>query len=186
MTSAGSLRPAAPPDPAVLAALADPDVLDGLRRHAVARLGVLLRDRPAAVRADAAAEAVQKTGHRALGRAGTFDPRQATAAAWLHGVLNLVLHEHCRELRKQPAQASVDPAAWDGLEARVSAPDRLPALRALVARLPRKQREIVTLHHLDGLPHEQIAAALGTTVGNSRVKLARAMTELKRLAKEDV
>ena len=107
-------------------------------------------------------------------------------AAWLHGILEHVLHEQCRVLRKQPAQPTADPGAWDGLAACLSAPNDSPELATFLANLPDEQRQIVVMHHLEGMPHEQIGNALGISAGNSRVRLARAMIELKRLApKED-
>jgi RNA polymerase sigma-70 factor (ECF subfamily) len=139
-----------------------------------------------AVRADAAADAVQETGRRALALQEGFEPTQASVAAWLHGILELVLHEQCRTLRKQPVQASADPSTWDDLKACLSEPNDSPNLTTLLAVLSEEQRRIVVMHHLDGMTHEQIAIAFGISVGNSRVRLARAMIELKRLAaKED-
>lgn len=40
------------------------------------------------------------------------------------------------------------------------------------------------MHHLDGLPHEQIAAELNISVGSSRVRLSRAMCALRKLAEK--
>src|SRR5262249_50887908 len=108
-----------------------------------------------------------------------------TVAAWMHGILERVLHERCRSLRKQPVQPAANPAAWDSLAARMSDADGSAELTSLLARLPEEQRQIITLHHLDGLSHEQIAAEFKISVGCSRVRLARAMTELKRLAAEE-
>jgi RNA polymerase sigma-70 factor (ECF subfamily) len=163
-------------------ALADKGVREELGRHAVARLAALLADRQAADRDEWAREAVQETSRRALAGEVGFDSSQASAAAWLHGILENVLLEYCRTLRKQPAQPSSDPARWDELEARLAAPDHAQTLRRLLDSLPDAQRQIVTMHHLDGMSHEDISAELGISVGCSRVRLARAMIELKRLA----
>jgi RNA polymerase sigma-70 factor (ECF subfamily) len=170
----------------VRAALEDAVVREELLRHAVARLGVLLADRPAALRRDTAAEATQEVSKRALERLMDFDPNKATPAGWLHGILNLVLHECCRNLRKQPVQPTADPGAWDELAVRMSKPDGLAELARLLDKLPEDQRQIVTLHHLEQLPHEQIAEGLGISVGNSRLRLARAMSALRELAAKEV
>lgn len=182
MTKAGSARPATPAPTPVQAALADSAVQEELARHAAARLGVLLADRPRSVREDVAKDAVQEASRRALSAAATFDASLARVAAWLHGILERVLHEHCRALRKQPAQPCADPAGWDGLEANLASPESRPTLMRVLDGLPAEQRQIVAMHHLDGMPHEQIGAALGISVGCSRVRLARVMSELKRLA----
>lgn len=183
MTQTG-VAPHAPPTP-VRTALDQADVLAELTRHALARLVALLGDRPRAVRADVAAEAVQETGRRALVLQAGFDPAQASVAAWLHGILECVLHEQCRTLRKQPAQPSADQGAWEGLGACLATPDESPDLAALLALLPEEHRRTVVMHHLDGMTHEQIAAEHRISVGNSRVRLARAMRELKRLAAKE-
>src|SRR5579871_6332525 len=156
MTQAGP-KPAAPPAAPLGAALADRDVRAALVCHAVARFGVWLADRPPADRRERAEEAVQEAGARALERAAEFDPTRP-AVAWLHAILNNVLHEHCRDLRKQPAQPAAVPGAWAGLEARLGDRADLPDL---LAGLPAGQREIVTLHHLEGRSHDEIAAARG-------------------------
>lgn len=186
MPLAGTQQPGAPPIHPVRAALEDPAIREELLRHALARLGVLLADRPAAIRRDTANEAAQEVSRRALERLSDFDPDKATAAGWLHGILNLVLHECCRTLRKQPVQPAADPGAWDELAARMSNPDGLAELTQLLGQLPDDQRQIVTLHHLEQIPHEQIASRLGISVGNSRLRLARAMSALRDLAAEEV
>jgi RNA polymerase sigma-70 factor (ECF subfamily) len=122
---------------------------------------------------------VQEASKRAWERRAEFDPNRSVAA-WLHGILELVLYEHCRTLRKQPAQPAANPAAWDALAERLA--NDAGGLSELLDALPDNQRQIVTMHHLDGLSHEQIAAKLNISVGNSRIRLARAMGELKRLA----
>jgi RNA polymerase sigma factor (sigma-70 family) len=55
-------------------------------------------------------------------------------------------------------------------------------LFSVLPQLAEADRHIITLHHLDELSHEQIAAQLAITVVASRTRLARAMRELKRLA----
>lgn len=185
MTQAGTQPPAAPPADPVRGALDDPDVMADLSRHACSRLGVLLADRPVTVREDVARDAVQEAIGRALSRPGSYDRTHGTVAAWLHGILERVLHELCRSLRKQPAQPAADPAAWDNLAARMSGPDGIAELAPLLARLTDEQRRIIALHHLDGMSHERIAAELGISVGNSRLRLARAMRALRDLADKE-
>lgn len=185
MTQAGTQPPAAPPTDPVRAALDDPGVLSDLIRHACSRLGVLLADRPPTVREDLTRDAVQEAIRRALSRPGTYDGEHGPVAPWLHGILERVLHELCRALRKQPAQPDADPAGWENIAARMSDPDRVAELTPLLGRLTGEQRQIIALHHLDGLPHDRIAAELGISVGNSRLRLARAMRALRELAEKE-
>lgn len=48
-------------------------------------------------------------------------------------------------------------------------------------RLPEEYREVITLHRVLGLDHEQIAARMGRTTNASRVLLHRAIARLSRL-----
>lgn len=183
MRSAGMKAATAPPGDPVRAALDDPDVHRELLRQALARLGALLADRPSTVRHDHAAEAIQETGKRAWERRSDFDPSLGKpVAAWLHGILALVLHERCRSLRKQPAQTDAHPEAWDALAARMATSEGTDELHALLGRLGEDQRRVVEMHHLEGLSHDEIAGRLGISSASSRLRLCRAMAALKQLA----
>jgi RNA polymerase sigma-70 factor (ECF subfamily) len=171
----------------VQAALDDPDVRSGLLDHARAILGRWLADRLAAVRAEAAAEAVQETQLRALQKRHEYDPAVGRVRGWLHGIMNKVLSETARSLCRQPAQALEDSAGWEQLaadltpQAAEAVPDRLTAADYL-ARLPAEHRHMLQLRFYDGLSHEEIAARLGISPGNARVRLCRALTAAKALA----
>jgi len=180
----GALQPSiAPPDDPVRATLDDPGHRNELMAHAVARLLGLLSDRPAAVRSEVAADAVQEALTRAWHGRATFDPAAGVSVAgWVHGILNNVLSEHCRKLRKQPAQPPADPADWENLAARMEPADAPGELGPLLAGLPEGPRQIVTWHHLEGLSHREIADRLGIGEPCSRVRLTRAMNDLKQLA----
>lgn len=180
MTPATHPPPIAPPDDPVRRAAEDPETRAGLLAHACARLGHLLGDRPAIARKELAEEAVQEVLRRALTRSAGYDPARATPIGWLHGFLNHVLSEQCREVRKQPAQPDADPAVWDALEARLAGD--APDLTDLLDALPADQRHIVSIHHLDGMSHREIADRLGISEAASRVRLARAMNALRQLA----
>src|SRR5262249_51550111 len=160
MTSAVSPPTTASPDDPVRRAAEDPETRAGLIAHAHARLGRLLSDRPTIVRAELAEEAVQDALARAWQRRVEYDPGRATPAGWLHGFVNHVLSEMCRTVRNLPAQPAADPAAWDALVARLAA-DAPGQLSALLDGLSDDQRQIVSMHHLDEMSHEQIAAQLG-------------------------
>jgi RNA polymerase sigma-70 factor (ECF subfamily) len=187
MTPAVTQPHTAPPADPVQAALEDSDVRSGLLDHARAVLGRWLAERPAAVRAEAAAEAVQETQLRALQKRCEFDPAVARVRGWLHGIMNNVLFETARSLYRLPAQALQDSAAWEHLAANLApqaaedVPDRLAAADCL-ARLPAEHRQILQLRFYDGLSHEDIAGRLGISPGNARVRLCRALAAAKALA----
>lgn len=58
-------------------------------------------------------------------------------------------------------------------------------LGRLVARLPKLQREVLTLRVVVGLTATETATALGLTPGNVRVKQHRALVKLRELVQED-
>jgi RNA polymerase sigma-70 factor (ECF subfamily) len=183
MTQAGTEPAAALPIDPVRAALDDPDVRTKLLHHAVARLTLWLADRRQSV-GDEAGEAVQEACKRAVERAAEFDPARSRVAAWLHGILNNVLHEHCRAIHKAPQQPEASPAEWENLAAPMMDDD--PArLDRLLEGIREDDRQIVTMHHLDGLSHDEIATAMKISVGTSRIRMYRAMTELKKLAAKE-
>jgi RNA polymerase sigma factor (sigma-70 family) len=187
MTPAVTQSHAAAPAGPVQAALDDPNVRSGLLDHARAILGRWLADRPAAVRAEAAAEAVQETHLRALQKRHEYDQAVGRARAWLHGIMNKVLSETARSLCRLPAQALPNPAAWEQLaadltpQAAEAVPDRLTAADYL-ARLPADYRQLLQLRFYDDLSHDEIAARLGISPGNARVRLCRALAAAKALA----
>ena len=57
--------------------------------------------------------------------------------------------------------------------------ETLGRVRDAIARLPRADREVVVLHHLEGLHPGDIAAVLGTSKGAVEVRLSRARARLK-------
>ncbi|WP_410578472.1 RNA polymerase sigma factor ShbA [Amycolatopsis sp. lyj-108] len=58
-------------------------------------------------------------------------------------------------------------------------------LGRLVAKLPRVQREVLTLRIVVGLTATETAAALGLTPGNVRVKQHRGLVKLRELVREE-
>ncbi len=58
--------------------------------------------------------------------------------------------------------------------------DRIEQLRAAIETLPHKQRAALFLKVYDGLSHQEVARAIGSTVGAARVYLALARQSLRR------
>jgi RNA polymerase sigma-70 factor (ECF subfamily) len=179
---------ALPVDP-VASALADPEVGRGLLEHALAVLGRRLADRPAVVRSEEAGDAVQDTGLRALQKRDEYAPVVGPVSGWLHGILNKVLCERVRSLIRLPGQAPASRAAWERLAADLAThpadavPDRLTASDYL-AKLPAEHQEVLRLRFYGGLSHEELAARLGISPGNARVRLCRALAAAKAMAGE--
>jgi RNA polymerase sigma-70 factor (ECF subfamily) len=58
--------------------------------------------------------------------------------------------------------------------------ERAAAVRAAIARLPKKQRATLILRVYHDLPHEQIAAILGSSVGAAKANFFHALASLKK------
>lgn len=121
---------------------------------------------------DVVQEAFLRT-HRVLSR----EPdRKIALRPWLYRAVRNAAIDELRTARRHrvtyegTAPERGGPDAYNVLTVRDAAHD---ALRR-VARLPDRQRTALTLHALGGLDHDEIAAALGTTRGASRVLVHRA------------
>ena len=54
-------------------------------------------------------------------------------------------------------------------------------MRAAIARLPKKQRAALILRVYHDLPHDEIAAIVGTSVGAVKANFFHALANLKKL-----
>jgi RNA polymerase sigma-70 factor (ECF subfamily) len=108
----------------------------------------------------------------------------AALGTWLHRIaVNACLNRIALKVpRTEPLQVEehVDRAAE-------SAPDRLlrderaVRVRAAVAQLPKKQRAALIMRTYQDLSHQEIARALGTSVGAAKANVFHALQNLKKL-----
>ena len=113
----------------------------------------------------------------------------ASLGTWLYRIaVNVSLN---KVGAKAPRPESLDPLLL-GQDARaVSQEDdavdvllrreRAGQVRAAIAKLPKKQRATLILRIYHELPHEQIAAILGSSVGAAKANLFHALSNLKKL-----
>jgi RNA polymerase sigma-70 factor (ECF subfamily) len=66
-------------------------------------------------------------------------------------------------------------------DARLLRGERAAAVRAAIARLPKKQRAALILRIYHELPHDQIAEIVGTSVGAVKANFFHALANLKKL-----
>lgn len=125
-----------------------------------------------------AEDVIQETWIRAVEGFSRFR-WEAELRTWLGGIaLNLcrgIFRRRDRDwLRSEPeletASATTQPAA----------DVRIDMERAL-ARLPDGYRTVLVLHDVEGLRHDEIAVALGTTTGTSKSQLHRARRAVRRM-----
>ena len=113
---------------------------------------------------------------------------QASLGTWLYRIgVNVCLTKAGGRPRNEPLEpllaasddrtASREESAADAL----LRGERAAAVRAAIARLPKKQRATLILRVYHELPHEQIAGILGSSVGAVKANFFHALNNLKKL-----
>ena len=132
---------------------------------------------------DLAQRAFINASERAEGwRGGSFK-------SWLFRIVVNLAKNHLRDVsrfdRSETAQERepepTEAEAHDRLEAR----EEQEALREAVARLPKRQREVLLLRIDGDIPFAEIATVLGITETNAKVNFHHAVQKLKELLKAD-
>ncbi len=149
-----------------------PPTFAGLYRETVADLfayvATLLGDRAAAE--DVVAQAYE----RAYRKRRTYDPARGSERAWLFGIARNAALDELRRRRR------VVPLVHDeGLPAPDEDRDTRATVRAAVAALPPRDRELVALKYHAGLANAEIARVLGLSESNVGTRLHRAMERLR-------
>jgi len=104
--------------------------------------------------------------------------------AWIYHLARKVAADHFRKHASVPA--AVDPIdlqdhadSEPAPDARAAGADDLALMRAALARLPLEHREVLVLSRLQNVEHKEIARLLDTTVGAVKVRVHRALKELR-------
>jgi RNA polymerase sigma-70 factor (ECF subfamily) len=119
---------------------------------------------------------------RALRRQRSFDARRGTQRAWLFAIARNAALDELRRRRRtvalhgDPAEATAGATAGaDAGEAAV----RRATVRAALAGLDPRDRELVALRFHTGLSTAEIAAVLGISATNASTRVHRAITRLR-------
>lgn len=150
-----------------------------VRRHA----RPVARYLSAAGAGDDVEDLVQETFYRAFRKIDSFRGG-ASFRTWVMAIGSNALKDLRRRSRRRPLVALEDreiPGSADPHEEVVSR-ELAARLQAEVAELPRMQRDVFLLRAQQGLEYEEIATALGTTVGAARVHYHHAVQRLRRVA----
>jgi RNA polymerase sigma-70 factor (ECF subfamily) len=132
---------------------------------------------------DLAQRAFINASERAEGwRGGSFK-------SWLFRIVVNLAKNHVRDVsrfdRSEAAQEhEPEPTASDA-HGRLEAREQQEALRNAVARLPKRQREVLLLRIDGDIPFAEIASTLGITEVNAKVNFHHAVQKLKALLKAD-
>ena len=113
---------------------------------------------------------------------------QSALATWLYRIgVNVCLNR--RALKTLPTQPMpvLEPAETrrEPADAAVLREERAREVRAAIARLPKKQRATLILRTYQDLPHDQIAAILGSSVGAVKANFFHALANLKKLLTDE-
>jgi RNA polymerase sigma-70 factor (ECF subfamily) len=142
------------------------------RDDVYAYAAALLRDRAAAEDVTAAAF------ERAYRKQRSYKPAKGSQRAWLFGIArNAALDELRRRKRTaallaEPAEVAEEDTAEVAL--------RRTAVRAALATLEPRERELIALKFDGGLDNAELAAVLGVSVSTAGTQLHRAMTKLRK------
>lgn len=111
----------------------------------------------------------------------SFNPRRGTRRAWLFGIArNAALDELRRGRRHSELTTDAsDPDPVDPADA-ADIGIRRAALRAAMASLSARDRELIALKFFTGLGNAEIAAVIGTTESNAGTRLHRVIEKLRR------
>jgi RNA polymerase sigma factor (sigma-70 family) len=126
----------------------------------------------------AADDLVQETFLRVLRFARTFEQR-ARFTTWLYRIARNVCLDHIAQERRRAS--AVEPEAVTEATGHDA---RLDVLEQALQRLPETMRAALVLSRFHELPYEELASVLGCSVGAARVRVHRALNELKRLVQE--
>ncbi len=137
-----------------------------------AYVATLVRDRAAAE------DVVAAAFERAYRRYGSYDARRGTPRAWLFGIARHAALDELRR-RRRVASLAAEPGAEEPAFADGADPVRRAAVRAALAALEPRDRELVALKFYAGLDNAEIAGVLGISPSNAGTRLHRAVARLR-------
>ncbi len=169
----------AAPDP-VRAALSDPAMLVKIGFMAKVLLRQLVRNGIRTERDLATEEIASEAAMIALRKASEFNPDLASVSTWIQGIVrNLTMkYRDARKMGTSDCLADVaDPN--ESVQERLMRDTDGEQVRIALSKLSAKDQKLVQLHYVEDLTSAEIAAILGMSAGNVRVRLNRIHNELR-------
>jgi len=147
-------------------------------RHVAQIAWRILRD------AEEVKDAVQQTFLRLFRHLGRYDEKQ-DLFAWLSRIAVNVCFDLLRRRKRDRIFEPLDTAMPAASNERAADDDLirrsdLALLGRAIDALPAKERMVVILRDVEGLPTDEVAAALGSSASTVRVQLSRARVKLRR------
>jgi RNA polymerase sigma-70 factor (ECF subfamily) len=164
----------------------DPDAWRELYRAHAGRLVVWLSTRASSDSAISAEDVAAETWLTAAAKIKTFSGSSHDFGGWLFGIgRKLGANTRRRDMRRRTDSVAEVPDAVgvEGIEHLVTGQDRV---RALLAELPPRERDVLACLEVVELDVAQTAKALGITPVAVRVARHRAVHRLRRLLSDDV
>ena len=134
-----------------------------------------------------AEDAAQEVFIKAFRNLKDFRP-EASLYTWLYriGVNTCLDHK-----RKSRPDALKDESLAEGLASNEPSPEQSyqskeigQAINSALNQLSKNSRAVIVLKEIEGLPYEDIAEVLNTSVGTVKSRISRAREELRRLLRE--
>jgi RNA polymerase sigma-70 factor (ECF subfamily) len=137
---------------------------------------------------DLAEDLTQETLLRAEQNRASFRG-QASLRTWLFAIAVNACRDHFRaRARNAPRSLDLAPAehlpAKEDLEQGLAQTEMGSCITGYLFRLPERQREVLALHDMGGLDHQEISRLLGISEANARVLLHRGRAALRTLLEE--
>ncbi len=179
-TESGQGRRSGEPDAmserlAAVAERADRAAFEEVFRHFVPKVrAYLLRGGGDAARVD---DVIQETFTAVWRKAERYDPRRATAAAWIFAIARnrrIDAYRRARRPEFDPRDPALHPDPLPDGEKALTAGQRAEAVKAALRVLSDEQREVLQLSFYEGETYAAIAVRLGLPLGTvkSRARLA--------------
>ena len=138
----------------------------------------LLRDR------SAAEEVTAQAFERAYRRRSSYRPGRGSVEAWLFGIARNAALDELRRRRRR-ARLEEEPAAVAASgEEEAEGVLRREAVRAALASLDARERDLIALKFAGGLSNAEIARVLGMSESNAGTRLHRTVEKLRRACDE--
>jgi RNA polymerase sigma factor (sigma-70 family) len=121
---------------------------------------------------------------RAFRRRALFNPRRGSERAWLFGIARNAALDELRR-RKRVAALTHEPGAEvDTSDDELEGSLRRATVRAALARLTPRERELIALKFHAGLSNPDLARVLGVSESNAGTLLHRTITKLRKACDE--
>ena len=134
----------------------------------------LLRDR------SAAEEVTAQAFERAYRRRSSYQPGRGSVEAWLFGIARNAALDELRRRRRRARLESDPPPEDPGAREEAEGVLRRAVVRAALASLDPRERDLIALKFAGGLSNAEIARVLGTSESNAGTRLHRTVEKLRR------